>query len=55
MNTCKRCNRKLKTTKSIEMGFGPVCKKKHDEAEAEFLKMQVTIDEEITYQEKLRA
>ncbi|MGF7014262.1 DUF6011 domain-containing protein [Ornithinibacillus bavariensis] len=55
MSTCKRCNRPLKTTKSIEVGFGPVCKKKHDEAEAEFLKRQVTIDEELTYQEKLRA
>ncbi|MEK3935953.1 DUF6011 domain-containing protein [Sporosarcina sp. FSL W7-1349] len=53
MGVCKRCNRKLKTTKSIEVGFGPVCKKKHDEAEAEFLKLQVTIDEEIAYQERI--
>lgn len=26
---CKRCGRKLKTAKSIEQGFGPVCYKKH--------------------------
>ena len=53
MDACKRCGRKLKTPKSIEVGFGPVCKKKHDEAEAEFLKRQVTIDEEIAYQERV--
>lgn len=50
MGTCKRCNRPLKTPRSIDVGFGPVCKKKHDEAEAEFLKRQVTIDEELAYQ-----
>lgn len=55
MGVCKRCNRKLRTQKSIDMGFGPVCKKKHDEAEEEFLKRQVTLDEELAYQEKLRA
>ncbi|BAQ11329.1 hypothetical protein OXB_2858 [Bacillus sp. OxB-1] len=53
MGVCKRCNRKLKTQKSIDVGFGPVCKKKHDEAEAEFLKLQVTIDEEMAYQERI--
>ncbi len=53
MGVCKRCNRKLKTQKSIEVGFGPVCKLKHDEAEAEFLKRQVTIDEVIEYQERM--
>lgn len=53
MGTCKRCNRPLKTPRSIEVGFGPVCKRKHDEAEAEFLKRQVTIDEEIAYQERV--
>lgn len=53
MGTCKRCNRKLKTPRSIEVGFGSVCKRKHDEAEAEFLKRQVTIDEEIAYQERV--
>lgn len=51
MATCRRCGRKLKTEKSIEVGFGPVCKKKHDAAEAEFLKIQITIDEEIEYQQ----
>jgi hypothetical protein len=50
MGTCKRCNRPLKTPRSIEVGFGPVCKRKHDEAEAEFLKRQVTMDEELAYQ-----
>ncbi|MHC8517013.1 DUF6011 domain-containing protein [Sporosarcina sp. ITBMC105] len=53
MGTCKRCNKPLKTPKSIAVGFGPVCKRKHDEAEAEFLKRQVTIDEEIAYQERM--
>ena len=43
----------MKTPRSIEVGFGPVCKRKHDEAEAEFLKLQVTIDEEIAYQERI--
>lgn len=50
---CGRCSRPLKTPRSIELGFGPVCKKKHDEAEAEFLKRQITIDEEIQYQQKV--
>lgn len=53
MAICKRCNRPLKTTKSIDNGYGPVCKKKHEEAEAEFLKRQITIDEELSYQEKV--
>lgn len=26
---CKRCSRKLKTKKSIELGYGSVCAKKH--------------------------
>lgn len=51
MTNCKRCNRPLKTHKSIENGYGPVCKRKNDAAEAEFLKRQVTIDEELEYQE----
>jgi len=55
MNTCKRCNRPLKSEDSITNGFGPVCKKKHEEAEAEFLKRQITLDEELAYQEKLKA
>lgn len=49
--TCGRCGRKLKTQKSIDAGYGPVCKKKHEEAEAEFLKRQITIDEELKYRE----
>lgn len=53
--TCGRCGRKLKTAKSIEAGFGPVCKKKHEEAEAEFLKRQITIDEEIEYQTAVKS
>lgn len=53
MSNCKRCNKPLKTVRNIDIGFGPVCKKKHDEAEAEFLKKQVTIDEELAYQQKV--
>lgn len=46
---CGRCGRKLKTQKSIEVGFGPVCKKKRDKelADKEFERIQVTIDEVI--------
>ena len=53
MSKCKRCNKPLKTLQSIQVGFGPVCKRKHDEAEAEFLKRQITLDEEMEYQEKV--
>lgn len=47
MKQCGRCNRKLKTAKSIELGFGPTCHKKHlqELADAEFEKNQVTIEE----------
>lgn len=55
MSVCNRCNRPLKTQKSIDEGYGPVCKRKHEAAETEFLKLQVTIDEELEYQEKMRA
>lgn len=55
MSTCKRCNKPLKTPKSIDDGYGPVCKRKHEEAEAEFLKRQITIDEELEYQKRMRA
>lgn len=43
---CGRCNRKLKTEKSIKQGFGPVCYKKHlqEQADEEFKKNQTTID-----------
>lgn len=54
MAICKRCNRQLKTVKSIDVGYGPVCKKKQDEADAEFLRIQITIDEELEYQEKVK-
>lgn len=51
MAKCKRCKKPLKTLRSIEVGYGPICKRKHDEAEAEFLKLQITIDDEMQYQE----
>lgn len=49
MHACSRCNRKLTTAKSIELGFGPTCYKKHLKvlADAEFEKNQLTIDEVI--------
>ncbi|MGM8212618.1 DUF6011 domain-containing protein [Virgibacillus sp. W0430] len=45
MNSCNRCGRKLKTEKSIETGFGPVCYKKHLKEQEEFEKNHLTIDE----------
>lgn len=51
---CNRCNRKLKTLKSIEAGYGPTCKRKQEEADAEFLRIQITMDEELAYQEKVK-
>lgn len=54
MTTCKRCNRQLKNTSSIAAEYGPTCKRKHEEAEAEFLRIQITIDEELAYQDKVR-
>lgn len=53
MQKCKRCNKPLKTAQSIKDGRGPICKRKHDEAEAEFLKRQITLEEEIEYQLKV--
>lgn len=44
---CGRCNRKLKSEKSRELGFGPVCKRKHD---ADLAAQQITIDEAIETQ-----
>ncbi|WP_017379761.1 DUF6011 domain-containing protein [Paenisporosarcina sp. TG-14] len=52
IETCNRCNRKLKTSKSIHVGMGPVCKRKQAEADAEFEKRQVTIYEVLEYTEK---
>ena len=51
MKLCGRCNRQLKTAKSMELGFGPVCFKKHQQelADAEFERNQVTIDEVMQY------
>lgn len=53
---CKRCGRKLTDELSIERGYGPVCHKKveQDRTEAEFLKNQMTIDEEIDNYLKIR-
>ncbi len=45
MDACGRCGRKLKTQKSIDDGYGPVCKRKQAEADAEFEKIQITLDE----------
>lgn len=48
MKLCERCNRKLKSRKSIDVGMGPICKKKHEaELEAKFNNHQITIDEVI--------
>lgn len=44
---CGRCDRELKTQKSIEEGYGPVCKVKQAAEDAEFERIQVTIDEVI--------
>lgn len=50
MKLCDRCNRPLKTQKSMDAGMGPVCKKKAAEeaAQAEFERNQVTMDEVLT-------
>lgn len=46
MSVCKRCQRTLRSKKSIEDGMGRTCKKKAaEEAAAEFEKMQITIFE----------
>ncbi|WP_168170716.1 DUF6011 domain-containing protein [Viridibacillus sp. FSL H8-0123] len=41
MNLCSRCNKPLKSKKSIENGIGPTCKKK--KAIEDFEKNQMTI------------
>lgn len=45
MTNCKRCGRILRSQNSIVNGMGRQCKKKasQEEADAEFLKMQMTI------------
>lgn len=50
---CKRCSKPLKTLRSIAVGYGPVCKKKQDAADAEFEKKQVTIFEVFEHQERV--
>ncbi|GLY11385.1 DUF6011 domain-containing protein [Pseudobacillus badius] len=47
MKLCERCNRPLRSVKSMEAGMGPVCKKKQtiEDAEAEFERIQIKIDE----------
>lgn len=55
MPRCKNCNKPLKTLKSIEVGMGPICKAKQDAADAEFAKIQITIDEEMEYQKRVIA
>lgn len=49
MKLCDRCNRPLKTQKSMDYGMGPVCKRKHEreQADAEFERSQVKMDEVI--------
>lgn len=42
---CKRCSKQLKTQKSIDDGYGPVCKKKQAAEDAEFERIQITLDE----------
>lgn len=49
MAECATCGRKLKSKKSMDVGFGPVCYQKYLQAQAEigFAEDQVTIDEVI--------
>lgn len=54
MLNCKRCGRPLKNDRSRAQEYGLTCKKKQDAADAEFLKIQITIFEELEYQEKVR-
>ncbi len=55
MARCKRCSRPLETPESIQRGYGLVCKKKQDAADAEFERIQITIDEEIKYQTAVKS
>jgi len=47
MAECTRCGRELKTPKSIELEFGPVCYQKYlkEQAEIGFKEDQMTIDD----------
>ena len=42
---CERCGKPLKTAKSIEVGLGPMCAKKQAAEDAEFERIQITLDE----------
>ena len=44
---CNRCGRELKTEKSIEQGYGPICMQKHKDelAEIEFQKNQTKLED----------
>lgn len=42
---CLRCGRELKNEKAMEIGYGKVCKKKKEIADAEFSKRQITWDD----------
>lgn len=52
---CKRCKRPLKTPDSIRRGYGLICKKKQDAAEAEFLKRQITLEQFLEYELDVKA
>lgn len=47
IETCRRCGRKLKTEKSIELGFGRVCYQKYLEAQAQigFMDNQMSMED----------
>ncbi|MGG3450221.1 DUF6011 domain-containing protein [Domibacillus aminovorans] len=47
MKLCERCNRPLKSEKSMSDGVGRVCKKKQAIEDAEFEKIQIKMDEVI--------
>lgn len=57
MHQCARCNRQLKSEKSIELGYGPTCYRKDQKelADAEFLRNQMTIDEVIQHEERRKS
>lgn len=52
LKICQRCNRKLRSQKSLDEGMGPVCKRKtaEEEAAAELEKNQLTIYEVLEYE-----
>lgn len=51
-HTCGRCNRPLKTEKSMAAGYGPYCLKKMKEQEEAPPEGQTTIDEYIEGESK---